>query len=56
MVRIPVANICRGATGAIDVKQLIHVLLIRRLCYRGGHLGRGLSGWDFNSRFAPFQF
>lgn len=33
MVRISIANICRGAAGAIDVKQLIHVLFIRRLCY-----------------------
>lgn len=56
MVRISVAIICRGAARSFDVKQLIHVLLIRRLCYRGWHLDWGLSGWEFNSRHAPFQF
>lgn len=56
MVRISIANICRGTAGAIDVKQLIHVLFIRRLCYGEWHLDWGLSGWEFNSRHAPFQF
>lgn len=43
MVRCCVANICRGAAGAIDVKQLLHKLLIRSLCYRSWHLNGGLS-------------